>query len=97
MGDSDDLRTNDIAPFGHFACLWPKDRFLGSTTGRHRDVLHWLISDTRDERFIDNIFAELCPAPASGHSRQAGVAVVENTLAFPFNVRAFMCVCDAEP
>lgn len=24
------------------------------------DVLHWLTSQTRDERFIDNIFAELC-------------------------------------
>ena len=24
------------------------------------DVLHWLTSETRDERFLDNIFAELC-------------------------------------
>ena len=24
------------------------------------DVLRWLMNDTRDERFIDNIFAELC-------------------------------------
>jgi adenylate cyclase len=24
------------------------------------EVLHWLTNDTRDERFIDNIFAELC-------------------------------------
>jgi adenylate cyclase len=24
------------------------------------DVVHWLINETRDERFIDNIFAELC-------------------------------------
>jgi adenylate cyclase len=24
------------------------------------DVLHWLTNDARDERFIDNIFAELC-------------------------------------
>ena len=24
------------------------------------DVLHWLINDTRDQRFIDNIFAEMC-------------------------------------
>ena len=24
------------------------------------DVVHWLTNDTRDERFIDNIFAELC-------------------------------------
>jgi len=31
---------------------------------RHRgfdcDVLHWLTNDARDERFLDNIFAELC-------------------------------------
>ena len=24
------------------------------------DVVHWLTNETRDERFIDNIFAELC-------------------------------------
>src|ERR1700728_5085002 len=24
------------------------------------DVVHWLTSETRDERFIDNIFAEMC-------------------------------------
>src|SRR3954447_19678383 len=24
------------------------------------DIVHWLTNDTRDERFIDNIFAELC-------------------------------------
>jgi len=24
------------------------------------DVVHWLTNDTRDERFLDNIFAELC-------------------------------------
>ena len=24
------------------------------------DVVHWLTNDTRNERFIDNIFAELC-------------------------------------
>ena len=24
------------------------------------DVVHWLTNDTRDERFIDNIFAEMC-------------------------------------
>ena len=30
------------------------------TAGSDRDAVHWLINDTRDERFIDNIFAELC-------------------------------------
>src|ERR1700742_4117100 len=24
------------------------------------EVLHWLTNETRDERFLDNIFAELC-------------------------------------
>src|SRR5215475_3928569 len=24
------------------------------------DVTHWLTSETRDQRFIDNLFAELC-------------------------------------
>src|SRR5712671_1362851 len=31
-----------------------------ATAHSDSDVLHWLTSDTRDERFIDNIFAELC-------------------------------------
>jgi adenylate cyclase len=26
----------------------------------HSDVVRWLTNDTRDERFIDNIFGELC-------------------------------------
>ena len=26
----------------------------------HNDVAHWLVNETRDQRFIDNIFAELC-------------------------------------
>src|SRR5215475_5851743 len=30
------------------------------TTHSDSDVVHWLANDTRDERFIDNIFAELC-------------------------------------
>ena len=30
------------------------------TTHSDSDVVHWLTHDTRDERFIDNIFAELC-------------------------------------
>jgi adenylate cyclase len=32
------------------------------------DVVHWLTSETRDERFIDNIFAErlrAVPAPSA--------------------------------
>ena len=30
------------------------------TTHSNSDVVGWLTNDTRDERFIDNIFAELC-------------------------------------
>jgi adenylate cyclase len=30
------------------------------TTHADSDVVHWLINDTRDQRFIDNIFAEMC-------------------------------------
>ena len=30
------------------------------TSGSDGDVVHWLTNDTRDERFIDNIFVELC-------------------------------------
>jgi adenylate cyclase len=30
------------------------------TADSDSDVLHWLTNDARDERFIDNIFAELC-------------------------------------
>jgi adenylate cyclase len=26
----------------------------------HSDIVHWLLNDARDERFIDNIFAEMC-------------------------------------
>jgi len=39
------------------------------------DVVHWLTNDTRDERFIDNIFAELCV-----RLRQAGVPVKRASL-----------------
>jgi adenylate cyclase len=39
------------------------------------DVLHWLANDARDERFIDNIFAELCV-----RLQQAGVPVKRASL-----------------
>ena len=41
------------------------------------DVVHWLTSGTRDERFIDNIFAELCV-----RLQQAGIPVKRSTLHF---------------
>jgi adenylate cyclase len=39
------------------------------------DVLHWLTSETRDERFIDNIFAELC-----NRLQRAGIPVKRASL-----------------
>jgi adenylate cyclase len=39
------------------------------------DVVHWLTNETRDERFIDNIFAELCV-----RLRRAGIPVARSTL-----------------
>src|SRR3978361_1883714 len=39
------------------------------------DVVHWLTNDTRDERFIDNIFAELCI-----RLQQAGIPVKRASL-----------------
>jgi len=39
------------------------------------DIMHWLINDTRDQRFIDNIFAELCV-----RLQRAGIPVKRATL-----------------
>jgi len=39
------------------------------------DVVHWLTNDTRDERFIDNIFAELC-----NRLQRAGIPVKRASL-----------------
>ncbi|MGH6776435.1 MAG: adenylate/guanylate cyclase domain-containing protein [Bradyrhizobium sp.] len=40
-----------------------------------RDVLHWLTNETRDERFLDNIFVELCV-----RLQRAGIAVKRASL-----------------
>src|SRR3954463_2973378 len=39
------------------------------------DVIHWLTNGTRDERFIDNIFAEMC-----NRLQQAGLPLTRATL-----------------
>jgi adenylate cyclase len=39
------------------------------------DVLHWLIHETRDERFVDNIFADMCQ-----RLRRAGIPIKRATL-----------------
>ena len=38
------------------------------------DVVNWLTNDTRDERFIDNIFAELCVRLQRAGIRAANLA-----------------------
>ena len=48
-----------------------------ATAHSDSDVLHWLTSDTRDERFIDNIFAELCI-----RLQRAGIPVKRASLHF---------------
>jgi adenylate cyclase len=50
------------------------------TTHSDIDVVHWLTNDTRDERFIDNIFAELCV-----RLQRAGIPVTRATLQFRIN------------
>src|SRR6185437_13685196 len=45
------------------------------TTPFDRDVVHWLTNDTRDERFLDNIFADLCV-----RLQRAGIAVKRASL-----------------
>ena len=42
---------------------------------RDNDIVHWLTNGTRDERFIDNIFAELCV-----RLQRAGIPVKRATL-----------------
>ena len=42
---------------------------------RDNDIVHWLTNGTRDERFIDNIFAELCI-----RLQQAGIPVKRASL-----------------
>ena len=44
------------------------------------DVVRWLTNDTRDERFVDNIFAELCI-----RLQRAGIPVKRATLHFLIN------------
>ena len=48
------------------------------TAHSDRDVVHWLTNDTRDERFIDNIFAELCV-----RLQRAGIPVKLASLSCP--------------
>jgi adenylate cyclase len=50
------------------------DRVTAHSDG---DVVHWLANDTRDERFLDNIFAELCL-----RLQRAGIPVKRATLHF---------------
>jgi adenylate cyclase len=53
------------------------DREDGTWPLRRRQVIDWLVNNTRDERFIDNILVELC-----ARLRAAGVPLVRATLHF---------------
>jgi adenylate cyclase len=46
-----------------------------ATAHSDNDVVHWLTNDTRDQRFIDNIFAEMCV-----RLQQAGIPVKRASL-----------------
>jgi adenylate cyclase len=50
------------------------------TAHSENDVVHWLTNDTRDKRFIDNIFAELC-----ARLQQAGIPVKRASLHIQIN------------
>jgi adenylate cyclase len=45
------------------------------TTASDHDVVHWLTNETRDERFLDNIFAEMC-----ARIQRAGIPLKRSTL-----------------
>ena len=49
---------------------------IDAVTAHHdNDIVHWLTNGTRDERFIDNIFAQLC-----NRLQRAGIPVKRATL-----------------
>jgi adenylate cyclase len=48
---------------------------IDPATAQSDDVVHWLTNGTRDERFIDNIFAEMCV-----RLQQAGIPLKRSTL-----------------
>src|SRR6204780_1171019 len=50
------------------------------TAQSDRGVVHWLINHTRDERFVDNIFAEMCL-----RLQRAGIPVKRATLHIMIN------------
>jgi adenylate cyclase len=64
-GENDMNAPPDIAP---------------ATAHPETDVVHWLINGTRDERFIDNIFAEMCV-----RLRRAGIPVKRASLHIQIN------------
>ena len=46
-----------------------------ATIASDHDVMHWLTNETRDERFLDNIFAELC-----NRIQRSGIPLKRSTL-----------------
>lgn len=54
----------------------PRDSAV-TLPGDSSSIIEWLMTETRDERFIDNIFVEMC-----GKLNQAGIPVSRGTLHF---------------
>ncbi len=54
-----------------------KDQSEGVWPSRRRKIIDWLVTETRDERFIDNIFVQMCQ-----RLRNEGVPVARASLHF---------------
>jgi len=72
------MREHDI----WIQAAWEQDQDMDAplnidfaATQPENDVVHWLTSDTREERFLDNIFAEMCI-----RLQRAGIPVKRATL-----------------
>ncbi len=57
--------------------LYFMDQSEGVWPSRRRKIIDWLVNETRDERFIDNIFVQMCQ-----RLRDEGVPVARASLHF---------------
>jgi adenylate cyclase len=70
MSDDKQQATSETPPSAGDG-VWP---------ARQRSILDWLVIETRNQRFIDNIFVEMCDRLI-----EAGVPVARGTLHFRTN------------
>lgn len=63
--------------FSSGTTLSPSPHGAGHLTGDSSGIVEWLMTETRDERFIDNIFVQMC-----GKLVEAGVPLSRATLHF---------------